>query len=114
MPEIKLKPCPFCGGRGRIMRAGNNAYVVRCKECGTQTPRSFIKDWHRNKYIAQGNDAGAWNHRVDAQAIKHGKWKFAFMDAIYEETYCCSVCGEIGYPEANYCPNCGAKMILEE
>lgn len=62
MLEIELKPCPFCGGRGRIMRAGN-AYVVRCKECGAQTARNFIKDWHRNKYIAQGNAAEAWNRR---------------------------------------------------
>ena len=47
------------------MRAGN-AYVVRCKECGAQTARSFIKDWHRNNYIAQGNAAEAWNRRADA------------------------------------------------
>ena len=47
------------------MRAGN-AYVVRCKECGAQTARSFMKDWHRNKYIAQGNAAEAWNRRADA------------------------------------------------
>lgn len=65
MPEIKLKPCPFCGSRGRIMRAENNAYVVRCKDCGAQTARSFIKDWHRNKFIAQGNAAEAWNRRTD-------------------------------------------------
>lgn len=56
---------------------------------------------------------------VDAVPVVHGRWIprkgkwFAYFQ--------CSVCGEkISYPCAdgkaltNYCPNCGAKMNLEE
>lgn len=67
--------------------------------------------------ICDGADQVDWMERcienapsIDAQPIRHGKWTFAFMDETYGEVYVCSHCAEIGYPEARYCPNCGAKM----
>ena len=39
------------------------------------------------------------------------------MWIIYDKTNageCCSVCHNVGYDHFKYCPNCGAKMELEE
>lgn len=36
MSEIKLKPCPFCGGGAAIGRHGDN-YFVECCQCGART-----------------------------------------------------------------------------
>ena len=52
---------------------------------------------------------------------KQGKWKVKQTLIIrtegkptYSETYQCSVCGEWNDKKQNFCPNCGAKMDLEE
>ena len=58
--------------------------------------------------------------RVDAVEVVHGRWidenGFLFMPLPKGHRWChCSECGEtiIGIPH-NYCPNCGAKMDLED
>lgn len=49
------------------------------------------------------------------EPVKHGRWKGKPIAGY--STVRCSVCGEV-YTENNgrwlYCPNCGAKMDLEE
>ncbi len=35
MSEIKLKPCPFCGGQA-VIHVGDGVCVI-CKECGCRT-----------------------------------------------------------------------------
>lgn len=58
---------------------------------------------------------------VDAEPVKHGHW----IDESHtknERVFKCSVCGNyldfdgvnVGRGDANYCPNCGAKMQGEE
>ena len=37
MDEIKLKPCPFCGGAAKLM-LHNSIAGVRCPECGVLGP----------------------------------------------------------------------------
>lgn len=58
---------------------------------------------------------------VDAAPVVHGKWEYS--ENIYDEsTWVCSICKEPwtlidGTPQENgmkYCPNCGAKMDLED
>lgn len=58
---------------------------------------------------------------ADVEPVKHGRW--IEQEAPNMDTYCdCSACGESfvfidGSPKDNlytYCPNCGAKMDLEE
>ena len=69
-----------------------------------------------NKAYADG-----WNAAIDiivsaptadVQEVRHGKWKFDRFDNAW-----CSVCHHCGSNDAevsDYCPNCGAKMDLEE
>ena len=46
---------------------------------------------------------------ADVAPVRHGRWKR------YGKNLCeCSECGEIVSVRSNYCPNCGAKMDLEE
>lgn len=49
---------------------------------------------------------------VDAAPVAHGRWI-----ASHDEFYACSICKYpfyVGWNQANYCPNCGAKMNGEE
>ena len=61
---------------------------------------------------------------IDAVPVVHGRWNLGHVDP-----GCCTpggnrpwICSECGYlaswrldrPVHNYCPNCGAKMDLEE
>lgn len=59
---------------------------------------------------------------IEAEPVRHGRWERQEEDGLY--WYECSVCGEptvkkyakkYGYNYfSHYCPNCGAKMNLEE
>ena len=55
---------------------------------------------------------------ADVAPVRHGNWQFPiFEDGDINDPRCkCSECGSIEEPLArhNYCPNCGAKMDLEE
>ena len=62
----KLKPCPFCGGRGEMVREVTEAltvwYFCRCPDCGATGP--IEGDEPDN--IEAGTEAAiaAWNKRV--------------------------------------------------
>lgn len=50
---------------------------------------------------------------VDAEPVRHGKWLYGIWET-YPDGHVCDQC-RTGYPiRFNYCPNCGAKMDLEE
>ena len=62
MDEIKLKPCPFCGGEAAAIwngafNEGNYwvRYRGRCWECGAETPI----------YESEKEAKEAWNRRAD-------------------------------------------------
>lgn len=57
--EIKLKPCPFCGGPAEIVNTGRsvlNTYFVGCWWCGVRT------DYEHDEEIA----VDLWNRRVES------------------------------------------------
>lgn len=55
MSEIKLKPCPFCGGKADLYLDGRGLYVAQCVYCGSRTI------CHQTKIGA----TGSWNRRVE-------------------------------------------------
>ncbi len=77
--DMKLKPCPFCGGEAiacRITQEGHPApFFARCEECGMRTS---------NKLTSK-EAVSAWNRRtvdIDALAI------VADSLAAQEDCYC--------------------------
>lgn len=98
MMEIKLKPCPFCGGSscidGEIAYIDERAgivYEVRCTECAATIDRWFD---------SEAEAIEAWNRRP-------AKWIYDEKDALFH----CSICWGGAISNAyDYCPNCGAKM----
>ena len=53
MSEIKLKPCPFCGGEPMMVVRGDGCWV-RCLQCGTET----------RYFLSERAAAEAWDRRV--------------------------------------------------
>lgn len=60
---------------------------------------------------------------ADVAPVVHGKWMVKQIDSFRKFEITCSVCGWTGIDnydsyddpaDYNYCPNCGAKMDLEE
>lgn len=66
MVEIKLKPCPFCGGEAEIVRTENYGtgtfrFFAACLVCGVETPRV-------SRTMTQA--AEAWNRRADNKSSR--------------------------------------------
>ena len=60
-----------------------------------------------------------WLDTADVVPVRHGRWLGWGKSGTptYENYGTCSVCGEdaeIYTEHRNYCPNCGAKMDLED
>lgn len=61
---------------------------------------------------------------VDAEPVRHGRWYKpigGMMPPEHHGRHRCSVCNQLAYYErpgreglSDYCPNCGARMDLEE
>ena len=76
MSEIRLLPCPFCGGEAEFHRTpiktnGGwcDSVVVRCKECEARTNRIL---YDKKKYDIDGEydeAAKAWNTRIPMEKI---------------------------------------------
>lgn len=63
MSEIKLKPCPFCGGEAVFERdriAG--IYCVECANCKCMTTFQF--DFGEGEEASRKKAADVWNRRV--------------------------------------------------
>ncbi|MBQ8693726.1 MAG: Lar family restriction alleviation protein [Synergistaceae bacterium] len=57
MSEVKLKPCPFCGGEALVTSASGafgNWYLITCASCKNAT----------HVHPTLGDAARAWNRRV--------------------------------------------------
>ena len=57
MSEIKLKPCPFCGGEAKILNV-DDRYTVKCRSCFCGT--GIYKD--------SGRASEAWNRRAENES----------------------------------------------
>ena len=58
---------------------------------------------------------GYYDAKLDYE-VRHGRWedeKYRWIKSIsmwWSTSYECSICGEAGIKNWNYCPNCGARM----
>lgn len=81
------------------------------------------------RYMAQLDERTRFKHMIydspaaDVAEVKHGKWVEVYRENIWGDSVHvleCSACGKytVGtrgiMTKSNYCPNCGAKMDLED
>lgn len=57
----ELKPCPFCGGKGKFVDVNGFWCVVICDKCNA-TSNSIQ---YSSEYTAKEKAIEAWNRRID-------------------------------------------------
>lgn len=71
---------------------------------------------HRRDYVGRPSDPVCLIEDapiIDAKPVRHGRW-IKMTEAPEWDQKRCSVCGDISCCQRNYCPNCGAKMDIED
>ena len=100
MSEIKLLPCPFCGGENiKVLGSETSYYWCRCMNCLASTTTEDVEE----------DAIKAWNTRQVGVCI----WKY---DESFE--YATSECGSmdthrIDFRSLHYCPYCSKKIEIK-
>jgi len=92
----ELKPCPLCGSE-----VGWVSGSIRCSRCGLSygAPVSKEKVKHR------------WNTRAERTCSRTPvTWSGDENDSLVI-SWLCSECGHLLGENANYCSNCGARVV---
>lgn len=85
---------------------------------GNSLCEMFVKNqpewWHHSAVWAVICAA----HTIEAEPVKHGRWiekqqAISYCEDDVDVFYKCSVCGCQCCGESPYCPNCGAKMEVQ-
>ena len=104
---MELKPCPFCGGKGVLVRI-DHKYYVTCDTCTCRTASGYIG--FRYYGDAEAEAIAAWNTRAERTCeveLRENAWGSV--------TRHCGNCGADldcdTRNKQNYCPNCGAKFV---
>lgn len=103
MMDEKLKPCPFCPpdlSDPKIVRYYEDQFIVKCYTCGCMSgyPENTPERAAEN-----------WNTRAERTCRNFGKEE-GTNGEMYD--FSCSACGFCScQTDANYCPNCGAKVV---
>lgn len=64
MAEVKLKPCPFCGGEAKAEKEiGGIHWKVKCKRCSCEVGRYW--------YDTKARAVVAWNTRKEGVICKN-------------------------------------------
>ena len=61
---VELKPCPFCGGKPRLIDLGIRGYAVGCDNIKCNL---FVETY---KYDRRCDAVRVWNHRAKIQNSK--------------------------------------------
>ena len=118
----ELLPCPFCGGEAEIVEgmysSFQEGYAIRCHHCvltlGASGRLGECYEWSCS-FATEAEAIAAWNTRaertckvVQVEVDINDYNGVTFHTERWNE---CSVC-ECRFPDlANYCPNCGAKVL---
>lgn len=122
MDELRLKPCPFCGGEAYMVDAeidGRAHYIVKC---GTCYCTSGVMQLSRPEAVA------AWNRRAErtCRMVEVETGELADYSDTDEVIFHCAAChaerGVLSYDEdgnvysarPEYCPNCGARVVADD
>ena len=102
MPEIKLKPCPFCGRKPKITDLGQ-VKILSCEYSKCMIQSRICYTWRQEKEAIE-----AWNKRACDTKELHAYW-------IPSEYGCkCSMCKKEFLAEdaakLYECPNCKSQM----
>lgn len=98
MNEVKLKPCPFCGGEAGIIDIYGK-YAVSCKECNAKAETAGTMD----------GAAKAWNKRNGHQTYREYFEEQFPRDAFPEadvESIIDTLCPEKLFGEMHNPPDC--------
>lgn len=57
--EVKLKPCPFCGGEPRWGTSPDEGHFIECSRCGSSTNLTYYLKDDASRDVAE-----KWNRRV--------------------------------------------------
>ena len=93
----ELKPCPFCGGKARVICnpfAEGDAYFITCVECDMLT----------GNFDSEALVIEAWNARAEKTCHLISRYN---ASAFWFE---CTECGGNSLHRYKYCPHCGAKV----
>ena len=122
----ELKRCPFCGGEATMQDTEDwspySRWMVRCTECGMDTGGRESK----SAAISAWNSRAAVTDEQFSMAVHDGEaWQVVreceMREAHWDDGECvwgcrCSECGHRFTYETgstwNYCPNCGAKVVV--
>lgn len=75
----------------------------------------YIKICHMKQFFLKLKEFVDKQSEVDSETLRpHGKWIEPEGISYYGYDYVCTQCGYIEGYKRNYCPDCGAKMDLEE
>lgn len=82
--------------------------VVRCKDCKYYDDK--YEYCENNDIFVKPNGYCFYGEKKEqsAEPVRHGKWEDC------SNGWMCSVCHRDVSKNYNYCPNCGAKMDLDE
>lgn len=119
MSEIKLKNCPFCGGKAKIIEIGRSGSMIqaRCTVCGASSKMVTLSA----EYAAADKVVNNWNQRVSG-FLKASWTEQTFVTHIGETNIPISKCSHCGFTLCDilnrtdlyhYCPSCGARMSEE-
>ena len=90
LKDAEIRYCLLCKG------AGKDYNGLKCRAC-------WVDDM-----MGDVDDAPA----ADVAPVVHGRW--VCVDTDTEQFFLCNRCKKKEYWESNYCPECGARMDLEE